>query len=231
MIHQDLEEVYQYLTNFLTEERLQKIEYFSAQSSDFILPIMEDVYQFRNAAAIVRSAEACGLHRIVALEKINVFQPNLDLTKGADTWVEIVKHPAHIDSIKNIKQQGYKIVAVSPEKNATLLPDFNITEPIALTFGTEWQGVTEEILDFADETLAIPMYGFTQSFNVSVAAAICFYELKQKLIRNNIPHLLNKEKLLKTRIRWAVNSIRSGNEILNKYLDEKGVSHDILTII
>ena len=66
MIHQDLEEVYQYLTNFLTEERLQKIEYFSAQSSDFILPIMEDVYQFRNAAAIVRSAEACGLHRIVA---------------------------------------------------------------------------------------------------------------------------------------------------------------------
>jgi len=72
MIHQDLEEVYQYLTNFLTEERLQKIEYFSAQSSDFILPIMEDVYQFRNAAAIVRSAEACGLHRIVALEKINV---------------------------------------------------------------------------------------------------------------------------------------------------------------
>ncbi len=191
---------------------------------------MEDVYQFRNAAAIVRSAEACGLHRIVALEKINVFQPNLDLTKGADTWVEIVKHPAHIDSIKNIKQQGYKIVAVSPEKNATLLPDFNITEPIALTFGTEWQGVTEEILDFADETLAIPMYGFTQSFNVSVAAAICFYELKQKLIKNNIPHLLNKEKLLKTRIRWAVNSIRSGNEILNKYLDEKGVSHDILTI-
>ncbi len=230
MIHQDLEEVYQYLTNFLTEERLQKIEYFSAQSSDFILPIMEDVYQFRNAAAIVRSAEACGLHRIVALEKINVFQPNLDLTKGADTWVEIVKHPAHIDSIKIIKQQGYKIVAVSPEKNATLLPDFNITEPIALTFGTEWQGVTEEILDFADETLAIPMYGFTQSFNVSVAAAICFYELKQKLIKNNIPHLLNKEKLLKTRIRWAVNSIRSGNEILNKYLDEKGVSHDILTI-
>ena len=230
MIHQDLEEVYQYLTDFLTEERLQKIEYFSAQSSDFILPIMEDVYQFRNAAAIVRSAEACGLHRIVALEKINVFQPNLDLTKGADTWVEIVKHPAHIDYIKNIKQQGYKIVAVSPEKNATLLPDFNITEPIALTFGTEWQGVTEEILDFADETLAIPMYGFTQSFNVSVAAAICFYELKQKLIKNNIPHLLNKEKLLKTRIRWAVNSIRSGNEILNKYLDEKGVSHDILTI-
>ena len=108
MIHQDLEEVYQYLTNFLTEERLQKIEYFSAQSSDFILPIMEDVYQFRNAAAIVRSAEACGLHRIVALEKIKCLSANLDLTKGADTWVEIVKHPAHIDSIKNIKQQGYK---------------------------------------------------------------------------------------------------------------------------
>ena len=121
MIHQDLEEVYQYLTNFLTEERLQKIEYFSAQSSDFILPIMEDVYQFRNAAAIVRSAEACGLHRIIALEKINVFQPNLDLTKGADTWVEIVKHPAHIDSINKDTKSSLSRQRKTPHSSPTLI--------------------------------------------------------------------------------------------------------------
>lgn len=215
-----LEPFYQYISQFLTENRLDKIEHFSKTSSDFILPVMEDVYQFRNAAAIVRSAEGCGFHKIVAMEKINVFNPNLDLTKGADTWVEIEKVPAELESLKKIKKSGYKIVAVSPEKNATSLPDFKITEPIALTFGTEWEGVTEDILDFADETLAIPMYGFTQSFNVSVAAAICFYELKQKLIKSGISHYLQDEKLLRLKIRWALSSVKSGEHILEKFLRE-----------
>ena len=218
-----LEQTYAYLQQFLTEERLRKIEYFSAQSSDFVLPVMEDVYQFRNAAAIVRSSEACGFHKIVALQKHNVFNPNLEVTKGADTWVEVEKLPARIESLKEIRQRGYKIVAVSPEKNATLLPNFRIDEPIALTFGTEWEGISEEILDFADETLMIPMYGFTQSFNVSVAAAICLYELKQKLVKTQTPHLLNDEKRLRLKIRWAVNSIRSGGEILERYLCAGGL--------
>lgn len=218
-----LEQTYAYLQQFLTEERLRKIEYFSAQSSDFVLPVMEDVYQFRNAAAIVRSSEACGFHKIVALQKHNVFNPNLEVTKGADTWVEVEKLPAQIESLKEIRKRGYKIVAVSPEKNATLLPNFRIDEPIALTFGTEWEGISEEILDFADETLMIPMYGFTQSFNVSVAAAICLYELKQKLVKTQTPHLLNDEKRLRLKIRWAVNSIRSGGEILERYLCAGGL--------
>ncbi len=218
-----LEQTYAYLQQFLTEERLRKIEHFSAQSSDFVLPVMEDVYQFRNAAAIVRSAEACGFHKIVALQKHNVFNPNLEVTKGADTWVEVEKLSARIESLKEIRQRGYKIVAVSPEKNATLLPNFRIDEPIALTFGTEWEGISEEILDFADETLMIPMYGFTQSFNVSVAAAICLYELKQKLVKTQTPHLLNDEKRLRLKIRWAVNSIRSGGEILERYLCAGGL--------
>ncbi len=215
--HGTMEDLYLHLQKFITEERLQKIEEQSLRSSDFILPVMEDVYQFRNAAAIVRSTEGCGFHKIVAMEKMNVFDPNLDLTKGAENWVEIEKVSAHLDSIKEIKSRGYKIVAVSPERNATMLPDFKIEEPIALTFGTEWEGVTEEILDFADETLAIPMYGFTQSFNVSVAAAICLYDLKQKLIQNNIPHLLSAEKRTELKVRWAMNSIKSGKEIVEKY--------------
>ena len=212
-----LEGAYNYLKQFITEERIQKIEEQSLRSSDFVLPVMEDVYQFRNAAAIVRSTEGCGFHKIVAMEKINVFNPNLDLTKGAENWVEIEKVPAQLESLKEIKSRGYKIVAVSPEKNAKMLPDYQITEPIALTFGTEWEGVTEEILDFADETLAIPMYGFTQSFNVSVAAAICLYDLKQKLVQNNIPHLLSDDKRNALRLKWAINSAKSGQNIFEKY--------------
>lgn len=219
----ELFEIFDYLKQFLTEERLGKIEYFSQMSSDFVLPVLEDVYQFRNAAAIVRSAEACAFHKVVALEETNVFDPNLRVSKGAETWVEIKKMPHHLDSLKQIKNEGYKILAVSPEKNAISLPDYDIKEPVALVFGTEKEGVSEEMLDFADETLAIPMYGFTESFNVSVAAAICLYNLKQKLLKNNVNHYLTGEKLLKTQIRWAVNSIRSGEEILERYLKTEGI--------
>ena len=215
-----LPQIFEYLKQFLTEERLRKIEHFSERSSDFVLPVIDDVYQFRNAAAIVRSVEACGFHKVVALEEENIFEPNLRVTKGADTWVEVEKMPNTLESLQKIKNRGYKILAVSPEKNAVMLPDYQIQSPIALVFGTEKEGVSDEFLDFADETLAIPMYGFTESFNVSVAAAICMYDFKQKLLKSDIDYFLKDEKLLRTKIRWAVNSIRSGQEILDKYMNE-----------
>lgn len=212
------QEIYDYLQQFLTDERLSKIEHFSKESSDFVLPVMEDVYQFRNAAAIVRSVEACGFHHVVALEEENVFNPNLKVTKGAETWVQVEKMPNNLDSLKEIKSRGYRILAVSPEKNATMLPDYEVKEPIALVFGTELEGVSDEILDFADETLAIPMFGFTKSFNVSVAAAICMYELKQKLMKSGIEYQLSDQKLLELKIRWAKNSIKSSEQILERFL-------------
>ena len=218
------EQIYEYLKQFLTEERLRKIEHFAPESSDYILPVVEDVYQFRNAAAIVRSTEACAFHKVVALQEEYSFEPNLRVTKGADTWVEVEKMPRNMESFQQIKNRGYKMVAVSLEKNAKFLPDYEITQPIALVFGTEMEGVSQEVLDFADETLAIPMYGFTRSFNVSVAASICLYELKQKLIKSGIDYKLNDEKLLKMKIRWAVNSIRSGEQIFEKYLRENNLS-------
>lgn len=219
----DLVPTFDYLKQFLTEERLSKIEHFSRESSDFILPVMDDVYQFRNAAAIIRSVEACAFHKVVAMEEENVFDPNLTVTKGAETWVEVEKMPKNIASLQQIKDRGYKILAVSLEKNAVMLPDYQITEPIALVFGTEMEGVSEEIIDFADETLAIPMYGFTRSFNVSVAAGICMYELKQKLINSNLDYKLSDEKLLKMKIRWAVNSMQSGQQIFQKYLRDNNI--------
>ena len=214
----DYNEHLAYLKKFLTAERWQKIQEKSLESSDFVLPVMEDVYQFRNAAAIVRSAEASAFHKIIALESKNVFEPNLEVTKGADTWVEVEKLPHKIETLQNIKKKGYRIVAVSPEKNATSLPDFKIQEPVALVFGTEWQGVTENFLDFCDETLAIPMYGFTQSYNVSVAAALCMYDLKQKLIHSDLEYKLGEEKRVQLMIKWSVNSIKSGEGIYKDFL-------------
>lgn len=217
------QDVYEYMKGFLTEERLSKIEKYAEESSDFVLPVLENIYQFRNAAAIIRSVEACGFHKIAALEEENVFNPNIRVARGADTWMQVEKMPKTISSLQQIRDKGYKILAVSPEKNAVSLPEYELKEPVALIFGTEMEGVSQEVLDFADETLIIPMYGFTQSFNVSVAAAICMYELKQKLLKSDIDYKLSDEKKLAMKIRWAVNSARSGDEILNHYLKKHNI--------
>jgi len=127
------QKIFEYLKQFLTEERLSKIEFYAQESSNFVLPVMEDIFQFRNAAAIVRSVEACGFHKIVAMESENEFNPNLRVTKGAETWVEVEKMPHQLESLKKIKERGYKILAVSPEKNATMLPDYALKEPLAFS--------------------------------------------------------------------------------------------------
>lgn len=212
------QEIFNYLLQFLTDARYAKIQKYAEESSSFVLPVMEDIFQFRNAAAIVRSAEACGFHKILALEKDYIFNPNLKVTKGAETWVEIEKRAEELQTLIQLREQGYKIIAVSPEKNATILPNFKIADPVALVFGTEKEGVTEEVLNFADEALAIPMYGFTASFNVSVAAGICFYDLRQKLEKSAVDFKLSESEKLDLKIRWAVNSIKSGEAILKQYL-------------
>ena len=100
------QKTFEYLKQFLTDERLSKIEFYAQESSDFVLPVMEDIFQFRNAAAIVRSVEACGFHKIVAMESENEFNPNLRVTKGAETWVEVEKMPHQIASLEKIKERG-----------------------------------------------------------------------------------------------------------------------------
>ena len=214
------QQIYEHLSRFLSSERLSAIEKQSAGSSRFILPVLEDVFQFRNAAAIIRSVEACGFHQVVAMEKRNTFDPNLEVTKGAENWVAVEKMPHAMESLQKIKSRGYKMVAVSPERDAVSLPDFVINQPVALVFGTEWHGVSENFLEFCDETVSIPMYGFTSSFNVSVAAAICIYDLKQKLIQNHIHHFLSEDEQQDLKIRWALNSIKSGRQILERFLAE-----------
>ena len=101
------QKIFQHLQQFLTDERLEKINHFAPESSDFVLPVIEDVFQFRNAAAIVRSVEACGFHKIIAMESEHEFNPNLRVTKGAETWVVVEKLPHNLDSLREIKNRAF----------------------------------------------------------------------------------------------------------------------------
>lgn len=211
------QKIYDYLKGFLTEEKIEKIEQNVLYKTNYILPVFEDIFQYRNAAAIVRSLEGLGVNRLWALEGRNIFKPEEAVSRGAEKWIFVDRKPHNINTIHQIKQNGYSIVSISPENNAIDLDEVPIDKPLALLFGTEWQGVSETFLQASDFTAKIPMFGFTQSFNVSVAAAISVYTLMQKLRKNSSNfHLTEEEKLL-TKIHWATQTIPHGKEIVENW--------------
>lgn len=210
--------LYTYLTELITPQKLTKIENLAKNRSQFIVPVIEDIYQFRNAGAIIRSMEAFAFQKLIALEKNNKFIPEGAVARGADKWITIQFMKSGRESLLEIKKAGYQLVAVSPEKQAVNLSDFEITKPLALIFGTEFEGVTQETLEIADECIKIPMYGFTESLNVSVAAGISFYEMRKKLENSNLEWKMTEEEMLDLKIKWAKASVSSGEEIAEHYL-------------
>ncbi|MDR2122102.1 MAG: RNA methyltransferase [Flavobacteriaceae bacterium] len=221
MISKDFQnnlKLYEYLKEFISKEKSQKIEDLINYRTDFVVTVLEDIYQFRNAGAIVRSMEAFGFQSLYALENRNVFKPESAVSRGADKWIDIIYMRSGRDSLQKIKDKGYQLVVVSPEKEAVDIRDFKLSCPAALIFGTEFKGVSEETLKFADACVKIPMEGFTESLNVSVAAGICLHEMRNKLKNSDLDWKLTEERKITLKTKWAMNSVSSGEEIASHYI-------------
>ena len=135
--------------------------------------------------------------------------------------VDINKYDSVADCLQTLKSKGYRIIATTPHENDCLLDDFDISEPSAFFFGTERNGISEEILRQADGFLKIPMAGFTESLNISVSAAIIIQNLMARLHRSDIPWQLSEEEMLEKRLSWARNSIKDIKRIEKRSLEER----------
>ena len=141
---------------------------------------------------------------------------------GAEKWVDMhsyyKKDNNSQDCIDTIKSQGFQIVATTPHTNDVLLPDFDVTKKSAFFFGTERDGLSDIVMDQADVFLRIPMYGFTESYNISVSAALVLHNVVTRLKKSKVYWHLSDEEVLDKKIDWAVKSIRSGEQILKQFL-------------
>jgi tRNA (guanosine-2'-O-)-methyltransferase len=136
---------------------------------------------------------------------------------GAQKWVDINKFDNVTNCVDTLKNRGYQIIATTPHENDCLLDDFDISKPSALFFGTERDGLSEEILQKADGFLKIPMVGFTESLNISVSAAIIIQNLTNRLRNSNIDWHLSEEEILEKRLAWAKSSIKDIKRIEARY--------------
>lgn len=206
----------EYLENMLTPQRRALFQKVIAQRTNHFTVVTEDVYQLHNTSAVVRSCDVFGVQNIHVVEEVNLKRIDREIAMGAQKWVDINRYTSTSDCIKSLRENNYRIVATSPHKGVPL-QDFDISKPAALFFGTEKNGLSQEVLEEADDFISIPMFGFTESLNISVSAAIILQELTARLRKSEIPWQFSEEEKFEKRLDWAKKNIKSVEEIIERF--------------
>ena len=211
------------LQRFLSPERIQKFDAVLAHRTRHFTVAVENLFQSHNASAVMRNCDCFGIQDLHVIANHNQYELSKDVAMGAEKWVDMhsyyEKENNTQDCIDKIKSQGFQMVATTPHTNDVFLPDFDITKRSAFFFGTERDGLSDIVLDQADAFVRIPMYGFTESYNISVSAALVLHDVVTRLKKSNVNWRLSEEEVLDKKVDWAVKSIRSGEHILKQLLD------------
>lgn len=169
-------EVIETLSHHLTAERVEKVKTTSSRRTKSIVTVMDGIYDKGNISAVMRSVEALGFLEVHVCETQDSFKASNRITQGTDKWLNVTKWDKSSPCAQNLKKQGYQIV--STDLNAAVpLSEVDFSIPTAIVFGNERDGVSKEFLEASDVNVIIPMNGFAQSFNISVAAAITLYHI------------------------------------------------------
>lgn len=222
------EKLASYLQQFVTEKRLHQIVQVLNNRTRYITVVLEDIYQPHNASAVLRSCECFGVQDVHIIENRNKYRVNPDVALGSSKWLTIYKYQLTdqntVTAINNIKSKGYKIVAATPDINAFPIEEFDITTgKVALLFGTEMEGLSAEATLLSDTAVKIPIYGFTQSFNISVAAAVILHQFIYKLRNSDLPWHLSEAEKLDLKIKWLKNSLRNADAFDGFFTDNHEV--------
>lgn len=216
-------ELIKYLSGFITPRRWHNMEKIIQNRTRHITVILEDIFQPHNASAVLRTCECLGIQDVHIIENKNKYNVNPDVVLGSDKWITLKKYDTDecntSAAISQLRKEGYKIIATSLSGKAKSLNEFDLGEtPIALFFGTELTGLTDTVIDQADDHLKIPIYGFTDSYNISVSAAIILYDLVNRLHSSEISWQLTRTEKNKILLQWLKNSIKRSDLLIKEFL-------------
>jgi tRNA (guanosine-2'-O-)-methyltransferase len=220
-------ELIEYLKQFVSEDRLSRFDDILAERTRHLTVVLEDIYQAHNASAVLRSCDCFGIQDVHFIESRNKYKISTDVDMGASQWLDIHRvdnreNNHTVSYLNSLKAKGYKIVATTPHEKDCTLDQLDITQKTALVFGTEIDGITDDIKNCADEFVRIPMYGFTESFNISVSAALCLYELSTKMRANkNIDHRLTSDEREELWLNWLEKSIKRCDLIIKDWKEKR----------
>ena len=218
-------ELINYLSQFVSETRRNKFDEVLKYRTRHITIVLEDLYQPHNASAVLRSCDIFGIQDIHIIENKNAYTVNKDIAMGSPKWLNLHKYRKNennsLTCINNLKDKGYRIIATSPNEDVCTIDELPIDKPLALFFGTELTGISETVMEHADDLVKIPMYGFTESFNISVSAALCLRSLIERLHKADFEWHLKDDENEEFLLKWLRNSIRKVELIEKDFLLKK----------
>ncbi|SMO78207.1 TrmH family RNA methyltransferase [Fodinibius sediminis] len=221
-----------HLLQFITEDRRRRINEVLDQRSRFLSVVLEDLYQPHNASAVLRSCDCFGVQDVHIIENENRFNPSKGVTIGSDQWLSLHKYNASGDGentrrcYRQLREQGYRLVATTPHEDDVTIDQVPLDQKTALVFGSELTGLSDVALEEADAYARIPMVGFSESFNISVSAALCLYELSTRLRREGTGWELTEDEKRDLRLEWVRKSVRAADKIEERFLAERQSSVD-----
>lgn len=218
-------EFYDFLSGFLTENRKRLFEKIIQFRTRHFTVVLEDIYQPHNASAVLRSADLTGIQDVHIIENRNRYQVNPQVALGASKWLNLIYYHENKDNtlaaFESLRTQGYKIVATTPRAGGKNLEEIPIDNKLAFVFGTELKGLSQIAIDNADEYLRIPMYGFTESYNISVSAALVLFHLTEKLRKSDIHWQLSPEEKQEVLLDWTKRSVARSDVMEKEFFQRK----------
>lgn len=197
----------QYLLNYVTPQRQQRFAEVLSRRTRRITVVLEDIYGSHNIAAVVRSCDAFGVQDVHIIEDHHDFRLEPVVSLGSQKWLTVHRY-RDADSprqacVARLRQDGYRLLAVTPHADAQPPENVDVGQPCALLFGAEKEGLTSEIAEMADAAVRIPMCGFVESLNVSVAAALCLYPMTNRLRSEHEEWELSEDEQESLLLEWA----------------------------
>ncbi|MFD2909451.1 TrmH family RNA methyltransferase [Flavobacterium ardleyense] len=206
-----------YLEDFISENRKEGFLRVLKNRTKHFTIAMEDIFQLHNTSAVMRSCEVFGIQELNVIEEKFGKRIDTEIAMGAQKWVDVNRFNSVQSCIDAMRLQGYQIIATTPHNDSCLLHEFDITKPSALFFGTERDGLSDEVIQQADGFLKIPMVGYTESLNISVSAAIVIQDITNRLRQTDIKWQLTEEEVLEKRLDWTRKTIKDIEFIERNY--------------
>ncbi len=217
--------VTEHLSECVLESRLETIDSVIADRTRYVTVVLEDIHKPHNASAVIRSCECLGVQDVHVIENHNVYETKEIVTQGSSDWIDLHRYnrsdAANTEAcFAALRSSGYRIVATTLDNSDCRLQDLPLDSKLAIVFGDEEAGLTKFAINNADIRMTIPMYGFTQSFNLSVSAAITLHQVIQRLRESEIDWHLTEDELLDLRYRWIKQSVNRSDAIERRFLQE-----------
>ncbi len=219
----------EHLSQFVLEHRFDLFQRVLSKRTRYVTVVLEDIFQSQNASAVLRTCDCMGVQDVHVIENRNRFKIDSEVDMGASKWLTIHRYSGDDDvtakALTAMKRKGYRIVATSPHVNDCEVGNFDISRGrFALIFGTELTGLSSQAMNLADDYIRIPMFGFTESYNISVSVALTLYEVMGRLRESGININLSETEGELILLDWLRLSVKSSKLIEQRFLNDLNLS-------